>query len=270
MSFRDGMSPAERAASASAQVQGCGLGPVEWVANTGSTNADLMAAAAAGAAHGLIRVADHQDAGRGRRDRRWHAAPGDALLMSVLLRPRMSADELGVVTAAVGIAAAEACRALGFEAVSIKWPNDLVVGLPGAQRKLAGILAQSQVAPDGPAVVVGMGMNVQGGRLGPFSESAVALDQLGTAPDPVTLLVEIVRRLAGWLPIAERADPTTLWDAYRELSATLGQAVRADLDGQVIEGRAIEITPAGALVIENIDGRHEIVVGDVVSLRVSE
>ncbi|MFV2039483.1 MAG: biotin--[acetyl-CoA-carboxylase] ligase, partial [Acidimicrobiales bacterium] len=261
MPVRDRSTPAERAAAASSQLRGSGLGPVEWVANTGSTNADLLVSASSGAAHGLIRVADHQDAGRGRRDRSWHASPGDALLMSVLLRPRVHAAQLGVVTAAVGVAAAEACHRLGFDGVGIKWPNDLVVGEPGQQHKLAGILAQSHMgtthpasfpslthrvsagaetspsepvsgfesAPIGPAVVVGMGLNVHSERLGAVGRAAVALADLGPPPDRVTLLVEVARRLARWLPVAESDDPSPLWAGYRALSATLGHEVRADL-----------------------------------------
>src|SRR5205823_6818718 len=55
----------------------------------GSTNTELMERARAGAPEGLVVVADHQTAGRGRLGRTWSAAPGTALLVSVLLRPRL-------------------------------------------------------------------------------------------------------------------------------------------------------------------------------------
>ena len=60
---------------------------VRWVDETGSTNHDLLALAAVGAPDGVVLVADHQTAGRGRLDRTWVAPPGASLLVSVLVRP---------------------------------------------------------------------------------------------------------------------------------------------------------------------------------------
>ena len=78
---------------------------VARVAETGSTNADLVAAARRGAPFGTVLVADHQTAGRGRLGRRWDAPPGASLLVSVLLRPSPAAAErLHGATQAVGLA----------------------------------------------------------------------------------------------------------------------------------------------------------------------
>ena len=68
-------------------VEATQFGPVEWVSVTGSTNEDMLSAAGQGADHGSVLVADHQTAGRGRRDRSWTDNPGSSLLVSVLLRP---------------------------------------------------------------------------------------------------------------------------------------------------------------------------------------
>ncbi|MEL7208513.1 MAG: biotin--[acetyl-CoA-carboxylase] ligase, partial [Actinomycetota bacterium] len=85
---------------------------VRRIHRTGSTNADLLAAAAAGERAGTVLMADHQTAGRGRRGRTWEAPAGASLLVSVLLRPELPLEHAPVLTAAVGLAARSACAGL--------------------------------------------------------------------------------------------------------------------------------------------------------------
>ena len=252
-----------RAIRATAALGDRGLGPVSWVDQTGSTNADLLAAADAGAPHGTVLVAEYQTAGRGRRDRRWESAPGDALMMSVLLISSGGPETLPSLATAVGVAAAETCIAWGADGVRLKWPNDLVVGPPGDRRKLAGILAQSIVGPDRAAVVVGLGLNVRGERLHTIAPAAVALDELVAAPDREELLVEILVRLDELLAMS----PTDLRERYLAWSATVGTTVEVTMDETVLTGPAVDVTLGGSLVVDAADGRREIVVGDVISVR---
>ena len=83
---------------------------IRWFAETDSTNRDVVDAARAGAAEGLVVAADHQRAGRGRLGRRWEAPPGRNLLVSILLRPRVPAEQLHLCTAVVALAAADGLR----------------------------------------------------------------------------------------------------------------------------------------------------------------
>lgn len=268
MPVHDESTPEQRARHATAALDAAGFGPVDWVAEAGSTNADLLDQARAGARHGRILVADYQSAGKGRRGRTWTAAPGDALLASVLFRPAdIPADHLSVLTSALAISATEACRTAGFAAVEIKWPNDLVVAESGSHRKLAGILAESTLHRGEAAVVVGFGLNIVGDRLGELEGRAVALGDLGPMPDRTDLLISIVERLASWLEVGEGSGRAALWARYRELSAIIGRRVRVNLDGAVIEGVAADVSETGALLVDAADGRHEVVVGDVVALR---
>ncbi|MPY95233.1 MAG: biotin--[acetyl-CoA-carboxylase] ligase, partial [Acidimicrobiia bacterium] len=121
---------------------------VEWVSETGSTNADLMARAHEAGVDGTVRVADFQNAGRGRRGRTWVTEPSAALMVSVLVRPGplgLRPPQLGRLTMALGVGAAEACGELFGVDVGLKWPNDLVPRPD--DRKLAGILAESAAGP---------------------------------------------------------------------------------------------------------------------------
>ncbi|HVL64931.1 MAG TPA: biotin--[acetyl-CoA-carboxylase] ligase, partial [Actinomycetota bacterium] len=130
--------------------------PLRALRTTGSTNADAVAWAVEGAPEGAVIVAEHQTAGRGRRGRSWSSRQGLSLLFSVVLRPQLELDRLGLVTTAFGVAVAEAAdaEALGL---GIKWPNDIVAG----DRKLAGILVESRVSGRIADVAVGgVGLNV--------------------------------------------------------------------------------------------------------------
>src|SRR5687768_132907 len=110
---------------------------LRFLKSTGSTNDLLKAAARAGAAEGLVLVADEQIAGRGRRGRSWTAPPGSSLLLSVLLRPGwLPAADTFLLTMLAAVSAAEALQAESGVAVELKWPNDLHVD----GRKLGGIL----------------------------------------------------------------------------------------------------------------------------------
>ena len=244
-------------------ISGTRLGPVSWVARTGSTNTDLLEAAAAGAAAGTVLTADHQSAGRGRRDRRWEAAAGDALMVSILLEPTDGVAGFAAATTAVGVAAVDACRALGAASVGLKWPNDLVVPDGDGHRKLAGILAQSSVSSERAAIVVGLGLNVRAANLGELASTAVALDQLVPEPDRVELLADLLCRLDELLAVA----PHVLREGYRDRCVTLGSTVRVTTDDEVFVGLAVDVTDAGALVVRTATGIREVIVGDVVSVR---
>ncbi|MDY7105239.1 MAG: biotin--[acetyl-CoA-carboxylase] ligase [Actinomycetota bacterium] len=257
------------------------FGLLEWVPETGSTNADLLRAAADGAPDGTVLVADHQTAGRGRRDRTWTAPPGSSLLVSVLVRPTFAADRLPLLGLAMGVAAVDACRSVAGVDLGLKWPNDVVSrdradAVDGTSaRKVAGILSESVLGgPGGPgtAVVVGMGLNVDWpDELPPeLAATATSLRHLcGRVVDREELLVEVMRAFAAHCRLLERADgPRALLERYEACSTTLGREVRVELGGGEHVGRAVAFDEAGRLVVETSDGGRTVVaVGDVVHLR---
>lgn len=132
---------------------------LDVVQRTGSTNSDLVDRAAKGAAaEGAVLVAEEQSAGRGRLDRRWTAPARSGLFFSVLLDPaEVPLARWGWLPLLTGVAVATGLsRAAGVD-TALKWPNDLLVTVDGAERKTGGILAER--AGD-RGVVVGIGINV--------------------------------------------------------------------------------------------------------------
>lgn len=248
---------------------------VRWVAETGSTNADLAALAADGAPEGVVLVADHQTAGRGRLGRTWTAPAGSSLLLSVLFRPALPVGHAHALTTAVALAAREACTEVAGITPGLKWPNDLVVAVPdadGAERKLAGVLAESSLAGAHlDAVVVGIGLNVNWPRALPdeIADLATSLNHLaGDAVDRAgllaALLVGLDRRYTALLGPGGRA---ALRDEEHAASATLGRRVRVLRAHDEVEGTAVGFTDDGALRLEVDTDVLVVPVGDVVHLR---
>jgi len=228
-----------------------------------STNRYLLDEARRGAPDGLVAVADHQRAGRGRLGRTWEAAPGSALLVSVLVRPALAPDRLGLLTMAAGLALSDAVtRAAGLTA-GLKWPNDLVVH----DRKLAGLLAEADLrGGEVRAVVVGAGCNLATGAFPPeLAGVATSVEaETGRRPDRDAVLDAFLDAFAGRLD-----DLDGVVAAARERSATLGRTVRVELGpGSVLRGTATDLTDSGALVVRDGAGvDHPVSVGDVVHLR---
>jgi len=261
---------------------------VRRVASTGSTNSDVMELARQGEAEGLVLVADHQSAGRGRAGRTWTAPAGASLLCTILLRP--PAPVAPLVTFALAVAAAEAVEQVAGVRAGLKWPNDLVVesedgGGRVRTRKLAGILAEAEwpsgshiaagYREPGPheraTVAAGIGLNVRWPDELPedLADIAVALNHLSDAD--VTrddVLDALLDRLDVRYGALVAGDAESVLDAWRSRSATLGRQVRIELGADDVVGTAVDVTDGGQLVVEPLEGgRRTIAVGDVVHLR---
>lgn len=239
---------------------------VRVVASTGSTNADLMAAARAGVPEGRVLVAEAQTAGRGRLGRAWVAPAGTALTFSVLLRPiDVPPARWGWLPLLAGLALAQAVPEPSGPTVTLKWPNDLLAG----DRKVAGILVERVETPAGAAAVVGFGVNVSTGAADLPVPTATSLALAGApAVERRTLLGATLHRLAGayvaWRAAEGDADRAGLRAEYARRCATIGRVVRVELPGgQVVAGRAEGVDVDGRLVV---DGRA-LAAGDVVHVR---
>jgi BirA family biotin operon repressor/biotin-[acetyl-CoA-carboxylase] ligase len=243
---------------------------VTQVAETSSTNSDLLAEALAGGPHGLVLVADHQRGGRGRQGRTWSAPPGSGLLCSVLLRPQPAPDGATVLAGAswaVGLAARRACSEAAGVTPDLKWPNDLMIG----PRKLAGVLAETAIESGAvTAVVVGLGLNVAWTAPPPPEVAARAITLAEAAGHPVFRDAVLAAYLAALAPLERlwREEPMRLLTTYRAELATLGTRVRVELADGTLVGVARDVTERGALVVRGDDRRdHVLHAGDVVHLR---
>lgn len=247
---------------------------VEGVAETGSTNADLLAAAGTGAPAGTVLVAELQSGGRGRLGRSWTSPTGAGLTCSVLLRPAPPVPTWGWLPLLTGLALS---RTLG-SAARLKWPNDVLFGADGG--KVAGILVQSgDLAQSGDsaqagAVVVGMGLNVSTGRDELPVETATSLLLEGHRElDRAELLVAFLSRFDGlytaWQAHGGDALASGLAEGYRAACATLGTEVSVELGSRTLLGTAMDVDLDGRLLVRPAEGGAPVAVaaGDVTHVR---
>ncbi|MEP6622802.1 MAG: biotin--[acetyl-CoA-carboxylase] ligase [Acidimicrobiia bacterium] len=233
------------------------FGAVRWMPEIDSTNRYLLDEARHGAPAGLVVVADHQTAGRGRLGRTWVAPPGASLLISVLLRPSIPVDRRHVLVTTAGLAMAEAVEAETGVRAGLKWPNDLLVG----HRKLAGILAEAT----GDALVIGIGVNIDWNDV-PEDLRAIATACNLEGGRPTTREAVVRTFLDGYAVRLADLD-RALADDERRL-VTIGRRVRVEQSTGVLHGTARAVDASGHLVLDLDDGSTvTVAVGDVIHLR---
>lgn len=239
---------------------------VEHFEEIDSTNSWLAQKAANGAPEGLVAYADFQTAGRGRLDREWVSPPGASLLCSILLKAPLGVNELQLVVAAVALSARAALVRLSGVRPDLKWPNDLIVD----DAKLAGLLAEAVVTPDGLATVVGIGINLT--DVGPSHVlSTSVLDESGLTIAPRALLDILLYELEHRRDLLESVDGRTKLRAeYEKALATIGRRVRVERSADVLVGDARKVDGSGRLVVD-VDGVEMVFsAGDVVHVRLHE
>lgn len=249
-------------------------GPAFWHtvdhhAETGSTNDLALDAVRDGVAPGLVVTADRQTAGRGRRGRTWEDRPDGASLAASVTIPPLT-DHRTLVPLVAGVALADALRRMGLRA-ALKWPNDVLLELPAAEgeprelRKVAGILAEA--LPEG--IVIGTGINIDFRGLEPVEGAVSVAEVLGRDVDRWVVLQGYLRALEAWFRDLETTGPVKLLASYKQRCATLGEDVTATVAEGPVQGKAVDISPEGALILEMPDGstRVQVMSGEVHSVR---
>ncbi len=230
---------------------------------TASTNADLARAAHAGAPEWAVHTTDHQAAGRGRLDRTFTMPPLTGIAVSMLVRPvEVPPLRWPWLPLVAGLAVVDTVRDVGVEA-ALKWPNDVLVE---DSRKLCGILVERVETSDGPAAVVGVGLNVALTRDElPVETATSLLLEDATTIDRTEVLLVLMRRLRERLTLWRDPERVMeLAEAYVSACSTIGRRVRIErADGTDVIGEATGIDPSGCLVVDGVAWSA----GDVTHLR---
>jgi BirA family biotin operon repressor/biotin-[acetyl-CoA-carboxylase] ligase len=229
-----------------------------------STNAALFAQRLA---RPVLLAANEQTAGRGRRGRRWHSAPGRGVLFSLGLPLQRAARDLGGLSIVAGVAAVRALRALGAADAALKWPNDLLL----RETKLGGILVQTRAQGAGSAAVIGVGVNHRDAQdlAARLRRGVAALeDVLRPLPERNTVIGALARELVVALHTFDAGGLGAFRDDWEALHAHAGQRLRVRLaDGRRLAGIAAGLADDGALQLRTRRGLRTVHSGTVTPAR---
>lgn len=248
---------------------------VSWTPNTGSTNADLLARARAGAKSGKpwLLGAHVQQSGRGRAGRAWQNRVGATLMFSCAFDVHLPAAELPALSPLAGLAACEALRRLTANSpgLCLKWPNDV----QWHDAKLAGVLVETVRNPGGRdsgyTAVIGMGLNLRDADA--LSQSlnrqiadwACVTEQSGIPPLPATDLVCAVA--TSWLDAVQALQThgfRAFTERFNHLDALAGRPVNVLDQGTVLfSGTACGVDAQGRLLLQTPDGTRPVSVGEI-------
>ena len=221
---------------------------IQCLGRTTSTNDVARRLCSQGALEGTIVLADYQSQGRGRFRRKWVARPGEALLMTVLLRPDGGAESANLITIMGAVAVASAIGALYAIRTRIRWPNDVMIG----DRKVAGVLVERDTAF---ALLLGIGVNT--GRH-PEAPAATSLAEHAAGPvDRDELAARIAAELDKRYLALLAGKRGELEKDWREISFTLGKRVGLTSGQRTFHGEVVKLSLEG-ITIRFASGRKRL------------
>ena len=232
---------------------------LRYAPSTASTNADALAylqqLTGPTTPHGAVILADCQTAGRGRRGRTWHSPAQGNIYLSVIVVPDPGTKRMGPWLSWIplfsALAVADCLVSCTGLAVSVKWPNDLLIG----DKKIGGILCEQTTTADRtPAIVIGIGLNINAEpnsfpeELRPGATTLAA--EAGRRFDRVTILADLLLRLEQRMNCLFHDGPSGMIDEFTRRCSTLGKTVRVALEENgIVQGIAESIGPDGCLCL---------------------
>lgn len=240
---------------------------IEYYDTLDSTNIRAKRLAEEGAPHGTLVVAEHQEAGRGRRGHAWTSPAGTGIFMTLILRPDILPSSASMLTLVAALAVYEGIREnTGLETV-IKWPNDIVA----EGKKLCGILTEMSAELEGiHYVVIGIGINANmTGFPEEVSEIATSVRiHTGKMIRRSLLIAAVMEAFEKYYGVfLENGSLSGLVNVYNEHMANLGREVKVlDPEG-AYTGTALGVNERGELLVQKTDGTVTSVVSGEVSVR---
>lgn len=231
-----------------------------------STNSCAKILAASGTPEGSIVIAENQTEGRGRLGRRWISEPGTCLLFSLVIRPTLEINKVGLLPFFVAAAVAIAIeKATGMQC-ECKWPNDVLLN----GKKCCGILLESTFQHNLlEYAVIGIGINInQASFDGDLEETATSLKLAAHKSfdryEIFRSIVESLEHLYGDIKAGDFKKTLSEWNSRATI---FDKQVELSQSGERIYGRAIALSADGGLILETSDGKRIFYAGDVTIIK---
>jgi BirA family biotin operon repressor/biotin-[acetyl-CoA-carboxylase] ligase len=231
-----------------------------------STNTYLGSVSAPPAGRLRVAIADSQTAGRGRLNREWVSPAGQGLYQSVAYTLTGMRDDLSALTLALGVGVLEALARCGFDAVELKWPNDLVA----QDGKLGGLLTETRLTNGTLVLTAGVGINIamdaatrdlaQSG----WAQRGVALEDFGgPAPDRTNLAIAVTDAMTSVFLDYEASGFAGFVERWRRVDWLSGRAIRIESPAGTEQGIADGVDEGGALLLRTASGIRAVTAGTV-------
>jgi len=230
-----------------------------------STNRYAAELAREGAEEGEVVIADSQSRGRGRLGRTWQSPPGRNIYVSVILRPSIRPADSPLITLTAGVAVAEALSAYCADAVTLKWPNDVMI----RGKKICGMLAEMKLrGAEIDFIVVGIGININMKKADfdePFKTATSLRIELDRDVSRADVTVKLLGSFEKWYGVLMKEGFAPVREKWISLSGILGREIHVHSGDKIEKGRAAGFDEDGALLLLDEAGRtRRIISGDVV------
>ena len=213
---------------------------------------------------GTVVIAEEQTGGRGRLGRKWYSPRGGGIWASLILKPRIRPEKAYQLTQVAAVAVVKAVKETTGVSAGIKWPNDIIIN----GKKVCGILTEMNAEADAVNhIILSIGLNVSPGEedMPPdLRDKMTFLDvECGFSVSRKGLLAALLGELEkAYFKFLEQGFEAVAEDC-RRFSVLLGREVRVEQMDRVFQGRAVQITGDGALLVQTAEGRVEVISGDV-------
>ncbi len=237
-------------------------GRIHHYFRVGSTNAEAMDAASAGAPEGSVFLAEEQIAGRGRGGHAWSSAKSQGIYCSVILRPELAPADVLALSLAAGLAVVEAIDQTTGLKPDLRWPNDVLID----GKKVCGILTEMNAEPTRVRyLVLGIGINVNQASFPASLPEATSLRVAAGRPFSRVeltraLLQSLDRQYRGFRATSGAAEVIRLFEKHS--SSARGRHVRVEEDGGY-EGVTAGLDGRGFLQVRTEGGMRTVLSGGV-------
>lgn len=197
-------------------------------------------------------VAEYQQAGRGRRGRKWFSPFGANLYLSMFWRLEQGPAAAIGLSLVIGIVMAEVLRKLGADKVRVKWPNDLYL----QDRKLAGILVElTGKTGDAAQIVIGAGINMAMRRVeeSVVNQGWITLQEAGIKLDRNTLAAMLIRELRAALELFEQEGLAPYLSRWEKLDNFINRPVKLIIGDKEIFGISRGIDNRGLYYLSRME-----------------
>ena len=198
---------------------------------------------------GTAITADFQVEGRGQRDNKWLAEPGSSFLGTLILKPKINAEDIFYLSKWSALIVAKTLVQLEVKNVQIKWPNDIYV----EGKKIGGILIENSWSDQLLHYsLLGIGINFSNS---PLNHATCLSKHIANTPTVEYFLNVLRQQMSTHLALLEEKQFAEIDLQYHNNLFQINEThtYRVPAENSSFEGKIIRVEADGKLIIEKDD-----------------